>query len=252
MNVPGAVETAGPVEVSPLCPDRGRDAGRDDVGFVGMCFPRPLLVVSSGAPAESRHPHDPAGYDRKRRLREDISMDVPGAVETAGPVEVSPLCPDRGRDAGRDDVGFVGMCFPRPLLVVSSEASAQSRHPHEPVGCDRKRRLREDVSTDVPGAVETAGPLGVSPLRAAGALRSRRRWFAGGWLLLRDTPPPPATGRIEGDVSNILDSHLSCLPFLHSPQSFSCAQESPLRRTCNILDTQRHEVTESLLRRFVF
>ena len=124
-------------------------------------------------------------------------MDVPGAVETAGPVEVSPLCPDRGRDAGRDDVGFVGMCFPRPLLVVSSEASAQSRHPHEPVGCDRKRRLREDVSTDVPGAVETAGPLGVSPLRAAGALRSRRRWFAGGWLLLRDTPPPPALSRVE-------------------------------------------------------
>jgi hypothetical protein len=46
-----------------------------------------------------------------------------------------------------------------------------------------------------------AGSMEISPLRAAGALRSRRRYFVGGSFFSgyasRGLPPPPATGRVE-------------------------------------------------------
>ena len=72
LGVPGAVETAGPVEVSPRRLDRSRGSGRDDVEssgsalFLGRVSLLRVLVVSSGAKAESRHPHEPAGHDRER------------------------------------------------------------------------------------------------------------------------------------------------------------------------------------------
>ena len=109
------------------------------------------------------------------------------------------------------------MCFPRPPLVVSGEASAQSRRryfvgrkvtfsrghvlgdtflgtrlPRPPRGRVERSAVTEgneyswgaqrsrDTPTDTADTTDTTGNAGsveVSPRRAAGALRSRRRWF---------------------------------------------------------------------------
>ena len=112
------------------------------------------------------------------------------------------------------------MCFPRPPLVVSGEASAQSRRryfvgrkvtfsrghvlgdtfsgtrlPRPPRGRVERSAVTEgneyswgaqrsrDTPTDTTDTTNTAdttgnaGSVEVSPRRAAGALRSRRRWF---------------------------------------------------------------------------
>ena len=97
---------------------------------------------------------------------------------------------------------FVGKCHSRPPPVLSS-------------GAQRSR----DLSTSRADTHKAAGSVEVSPLRATGALRSRRRCFVGRWH-----PRPPlvlSSGADATEAAGLVGG---------SPHRPSSSQDSALQR----------------------